>query len=223
MALKGKCILGRVECEVLTFLLENEERQKRSGEIQFTPRKDVYKALVEDFFSAKRKHLAVVDPKLFLANINSRKCTIRRALSNLERKGLIKYAVLKYMDKAESGFILTERGYEVAVELRDGRVLEKREAMKWAKKMEKHKNCVNAVKEALKKLKAEGRRLVTLEDVREALWSLGGWGGRDIFDARWTKKRIGNVLRILGLGSRRKKYDGKRIKVYILPEDLPSS
>lgn len=206
--------LGKVECEILTFLYERYKAY-RGGQVK-TPivaGSLMKKALVEDY-CGRFELAARLEPLLFTRMYQNRARSVKRGVAKLERAGLIRYAV---EEGGVRGYMLSEEGRRVASQLIKEGALEKSEMDRRLKMRERLVDRESEVKDALKSLWEKGFYAASLDEIYEELWENGGWGSREEFEAYWTKAKLAKTLRQLNIKSVRKWNSGKIKILYILP------
>lgn len=191
--------IGRVERAVLTYLLE---RELKNGKTPIREA-DVVKSLADNYGRKYASAAAASLPILWFSMMRGREASVRRALKSLTREKLVERVGLNLEGRRIYFCRLTEEGREIALKLRE-------------QPPKEEKPDEELVREALKALWDSGAGTATFSEIREALRPLTRLD-EEAFKKYWTKRRLGEALKKLGVKKIQKTVNEKRKTIYILP------
>lgn len=190
--------IGRVEKAILIYLLERELKNGKTP----VREADVVKSLADNY---GRKYASIASaslPILWFSMMRGRETSVRRALKKLTLEKLIERVGVKLEGRRIYFCQLTEEGRVIALKFRE-------------KTLKEEKSDEELVQEALKTLWDGGAGTAAFSEIQEALRPLTGLDD-EAFKKYWTKRRLGEALKKLGVRKIQKTVNGRKI-IYILP------
>ena len=220
--------LSDLQKKILIIILNREEeRLKKHGKLSDDPVLAGYRGrrvLPRTLMSDLSEELKAGSAKEFAVKYGALERDVRRAVGALCAKRLLLDHIIVFRGKPKRMYELTDRGRALAKRLRFhdkvGR-LEREGELEGELKRQ-----LEAALKAIKKRLAKEAKppFATPKEVLEALWENSKeWyeGERSIFDEFWSEKKLGKVMKSLGIELTRERVEGKQVRFYVLrdPEE----